>query len=500
MVSIGWLEAAATNPRGTYRPLSAKEYVKCYHPSDEGYSEKKRAWIRTAYEGLRSTPLIDIATLAETWPAEYGKSRIQIRQNVGDYAPDSDDSDSETNMVDGANVIDEGPKDEEKGKVPSLVTMAIFRAIHAILQDEDSVDQIDFLLRVPMGQESIDAVITSLVAGSQLPDHILPILAKFFIPLPIDGYLDLSQFALSGNQICQIAKMIPDCKILKLGGRINAEIDDIVNTIKCLPELDIVMLFDDLVSVEQLAHLRQELPSDRIRISHRKEYFNAAEYVNIDGPQYTRPNVPDFVFIIDERGGMRYGNDHAPQIGGVGVEVLDDPNFIIQTIRDFLRVETRFAATTIGILTHKREYSAPFTSSAFVSIASLKAKLERENPDRVQWGFVFASHRYPGVLKYGFFRYQHASPLQIMDVDGFVTALSTERPDLPPVVSGPAQPGVRFTCFLDEVRHLLPAPTEDQTEDPSASFRRPDYGKKVPSLIGNSVANDIIKMYMKTAT
>jgi hypothetical protein len=474
------------------RPLSAKEYVEHYYPfinpekkaeSDpHDGGEEEAASIRTAYEGLLGIPLIDMATLAETWPDEYGKSRRQDPWknvyhpldedssdpesiNMVDGDPlDGDGSDPESiNVVDGAKTIEEGPSDEEnKEKIPSLATMAIFKAVHAILQDEDNADQIDFLLRFPMIQESINAVITSLAAESQLPDYILPVLAKVLIPLPIDGYMDLSQFALSGNQICQLAKMIPSCKILKLGGQIDAEIDDIVNAIKCLPELDTVMLFDDLVSIGQLAYLRRELPSDRIRIAHRGEYFHAAQFISLDGLQYTRPNVPDFLFIVDERN-ERDIND-ASQICGVGVEVLDDPNFIIQTVRDFLRVQYRIDAATIAFATNKRTYGVPFDSSAFVSIVSPQATLERENPDRVQWGFVcHNTDDRRRVLKYGFFRYQHGSPLQVMDVDGFVTALSKERPDLPPVASGSAQPGVQFTSFLDEVRYILGAKSEDQT-------------------------------------
>jgi hypothetical protein len=75
-VSISRLEAAARSPRGTYRPPSAKEYIECYHPFDAWYIDyNKRARIRAAYEDLRSTPLIDMATLAETWPGEYGEFR-----------------------------------------------------------------------------------------------------------------------------------------------------------------------------------------------------------------------------------------------------------------------------------------------------------------------------------------------------------------------------------------------------------------------------------------
>jgi hypothetical protein len=289
-------------------------------------------------------------------------------------------------------------------------------------------------------------------------------------------------------------------------GRINADIDDIVDAIKCLPDLDTVILFDDLVSVKQLAHLRQELPSDRIRIAHRKEYFNAAEHRDLDGPQYTRHKLPDFVFIVDER--MKWGNDitDPSHIGGLGVEVLDDPNFIIQTLRDFLGVECRFDAATIRFTMHKREYDVPFMSSAFVSIASPKAQLERENPDRIQWGFVSRAYDYPLILKYGFFRYQYSSPLQVMDVDGFLTALSKERPDLPPVISGSDQPKDRFTSFLDEVRQILGMQSEDQAEKVAhsrwASGKPNDVDPmETPlSLMANSVADDIIKLYMNTAT
>jgi hypothetical protein len=446
--------------RYLYRPLSAKEYVERYEPCTNPETSAERdeaASIREAYEGLLGVPLIDMATLAETWPREYSAPSPQNRWEVGNYAPDSDDSD--INVVNGAKTIGEGPGYEEK--IPSLAKMAIFKAVQAILQDEDNADQIDFLLQLPMGQELIDAVIASLTVASQLPDYILPVLAKVLIPSPIDGYTDFSQFALSGHQICQVAKMIPSCKILKLGGHINGEIDDIVNMIKCLPELDTVMLFDDLITVEQLTYLRQELPSDRIRIAHREEYF---KYVNHDGPQYTPRNVQEFTFIF-EKYMDGWGDNLTFQTRGVGVEVLDDPNFIIQTVRDFLRVKYRFDAATIGFSTNKREYGVPFASSAFVSIASPEAKLERENPDRVQWGFVcHETHGYPRVLKYGFFRYQHGSPLQVMDVDGFVTALSKERPDLPPVMSGSARPGVQFTSFLDEVRYLLRPKSRDQTE------------------------------------
>jgi hypothetical protein len=229
--------------------------------------------------------------------------------------------------------------------------------------------------------------------------------------------------------------------------------------IKCLPDLDTVILFDDLVAVDQLPLLRLELPSDRIRIAHRKEYF---KYADGDGPQYTRRNVQDFVFIVDRA--ENWIGRRTSQ--ACGVEVLDDPSFIIQTVRDFLRVEHRFDAASIGFATNKREYSVPFASSAFVSIASSEARMERENPDRVQWGFLWSQEGYPQVLKYGFFRYQHGSPLQVMDVEGFVMALSKERPDLPPVTSGSAQPGVQFTSFFDEVRYLLGANFGDDTEEP----------------------------------
>jgi hypothetical protein len=492
-----FLWEAQAPERYLYRPLSAKEYVECYYPfinletSAEQYEAER---IRKAYEGLLSIPLIDVFTVVETWPEEY-------REDGRAHVPGSDDSDPETDM------IDKGPEDEEKKKkIPSLATMTIFKAVQTILQDADNADQIDFLLQLPMGQESINAVTASLTAESQLPDYILPVLAKVLTPLPIDGYMDLSQFALSGNQICQVTKLIPTCKILKLGGRIKAEIDEIVDAIKCLPDLDTVMLFDDLVSVEQLAHLRQGLPSDRIRIAHRKEYFNAAQNRNLDGPQYTRPNVPDFVFIVDGREKWGKDKDDPTHIRGVGVEVLDDPNFIIQTVRDFLRVEYRFDAATIGLSMHKREYDAPFMSSAFVSIASPKAQLERENPDRVQWGFVSKADDYPRVLKYGFFRYQYGSPLQVMDVDGFVTALSKERPDLPPVTSGSDQPEDRFTSFLDEVHQILGTQSEDQAEKVAhsrwASGKPNDVDpmETPPSLMANSVADDIIKLYMNTAT
>jgi hypothetical protein len=352
-------------------------------------------------------------------------------------------------------MVNEGPEDEERSeKIPSLATMMILKILH----DEENADQIEFLLRVPLGQDLIDAVITSLAAESQLPDHILPVIAKVLIPLPIDGYIDLSQFALSGNQIPQVAKLIPTCKILKLGGRMHADIDDIVNAIKCLPDLDTVMLFDDLVSVKQLALLRRELPSDRIRIAHRKEYF---QYAKGNGPQYTRRNVPEFAFILEAT--KRWSYD-PPTIRGVGVEILDDPNFIIQKVRDFLCVEYQFEAASMGFTMKKREYGARFTSSAFVSIASLAARMERENPDIVQWGFVGRARPYPLALQYGFFRYQHGSPLQVMDVNGFVTALARERPDLPLVESRSAQPGVRFASFLDEVRHILETRPTDTVE------------------------------------
>jgi hypothetical protein len=154
----------------------------------------------------------------------------------------------------------------------------------------------------------------------------------------------------------------------------------------------------------------------------------------------------------------------------------------------------------------KREYDVPFMSSAFVSIASPKAQLEQENPDRVQWGFVSKADDYPLVMKYGFFRYQYGSPLQVMDVDGFVTALSKERPDLPPVISGSDQPKDRFTSFLDEVRQSLGMQSEDQAEKVAHSrwaSGKPNYvnpRETPPSLMANSVADDIIKLYMNTAT
>jgi hypothetical protein len=456
-------------PKG-YQPLSAKEYVERYYPFiNPGTTgsidiwfrdEEEIARIRTASEGLLGTPLIDMATLAETWPNEYGKYRRKNRWEVGDYGYDEADSDPETDMVDEAKIVDEGPRDEEKsGRIPPLATMAIIKAVQAILQNEDNEDQIDFLLRVPMDQESIDAMTASLVAESQLPDYILPVLAKVLVPLAIDGYMDLSKFALSGNQIFQVAKLIPTCRILKLGGRLHADIDDIVNATKFLPDLDTVMLFDDLISVDQLAFLRRKLPSDRIRIAHRKEYF---EYAEEDGPQYTRCNVPEFVFILEET--STRGDNCTSKIRGVGVEVLDDPNFMLQTVRDFLRAQHRFDAASIGFATNKREYGVPFASSAFVSIVSSKARMEQENPDRVQWGFVGTAHSYPRALKYGFFRYQHGSPLQVMDVDGFAMALSKERPDLPPIASGSAQPGVQFMSFLDEMRYLLGAKPGDNTD------------------------------------
>jgi hypothetical protein len=205
--------------RYLYRPLSAKEYVERYYPSTSLETNEERdeaARIRKAYEGLLSIPPIDIATLAETWPGKYWASRPQNRWEVGDYAPDSDDRD--INVVNRVKTIGEGPGyEEKKEKIPSLATMTIFKAVQAILQDEDNANQIDFLLQLPMRQELIEAVITSLVARSQLPDYILPVLAKVLTPSRVDGYIDLSQFALSGNQICQVAKLIPSCKILKLG-------------------------------------------------------------------------------------------------------------------------------------------------------------------------------------------------------------------------------------------------------------------------------------------
>jgi hypothetical protein len=139
------------------RPLSAKEYVEHYYPfinpekkaeSDpHDGGEEEAASIRTAYEGLLGIPLIDMATLAETWPEEYGKSRRQdpwediyprfdedgsdpesINVVDGDHALDDDGRDPESiNVVDGAKTIEEGPSDEEtKEKIPSLATMAIF--------------------------------------------------------------------------------------------------------------------------------------------------------------------------------------------------------------------------------------------------------------------------------------------------------------------------------------------------------------------------------------
>jgi hypothetical protein len=422
------------------QPLSAKEYVECYYQSLDT-KEYNTAWILTAHEGLLSTPLIDMAILAEAWPAEY-------RDGEGDYVLDKDDSNPETD------VVNEGPEDEERSeRIPSLATMAILKAIHAMLQDKENADQIEFLLRVPMGQDSIDAVIASLAAASQLPDYIVPLIAKAVSP--IDGYIDLSQFALTGNQILQVAKLIPTCKVLKLGGRMNADIDDVVNTTKCFSDLDTVILFGDLVSVKQLALLRRELPSDRIRIAYRKEYF---QYAKGNRPQYTRHNVPEFVFILEA---MKKWSYDPPTISGVGVEVLDDPNFIIQTVRDFLCVEYHFEAASIGFTMKKRGYRAPYLSSVF---ASLAARMERENPDMVQWGFVGSARPYPLALKYGFFRYQHGSPLQLMDVDGFVTALAKERPDLPLIEAGPTQPGARFASFLDEVRYLLETRPGDNEE------------------------------------
>jgi hypothetical protein len=151
---VSALEAAQRDPKGRYPPLSAKEYVECYYPfinpetkaevDPRDSNEKEAAMIRTAYEGLLSTSLIDMATLAETWPREYGDSRRQTRWGSGGY------DDETINVVNGAKTIDGGARDQEK--ISSLATMALLKAVQAILQDEENADQIDFLLRVPMGQ------------------------------------------------------------------------------------------------------------------------------------------------------------------------------------------------------------------------------------------------------------------------------------------------------------------------------------------------------------
>jgi hypothetical protein len=419
-----------------YRPMSAKTYVESYYPyinpaltkpPPETVTRESIEAIKTAYQGLEGVPLIDSASLSETFPGEYDAQSTEWTDPEGNDSYGSNDKQAPHATPDTTTLF------------PSLFAITAKKILQTALAQPDNSDEcVELLLSSPMDASFIDILRTDLLQHSEIPNNVLPLVARLLLHgSGTRGFVDATPFALSPDQLALLAPMITSCEILKLGGRNVLHIDVLGTMIATLPSLKILVLFDKAISTDEVESLRSVGHPGQLQIAHKLSYF--AKSHKTPAPIGSRSAELEFAFMMLGERRMQWADDRLLQ-ESAGFVKIEDPNFVIRALCDSMSLlsshrmyEKRIGLSQVCFGVGDRSYGAVFASSALVDVAP-----EPRFPSTVtRWIFVMKASYCPGPSlpsSYGFARYDAGEVLDILDLEGFIKALHVERPDLPPVV------------------------------------------------------------------
>ena len=240
-VSVSGIEAQKAVPECV--PLSAEQYVRAYYPkctppveaqSDE-MEKKIEEDVQATIELLKDVKLVELAMLAEAWPAEYNLDGKM--QNPADT-----------------------PAKPVSADLPSLVELTMPLAVEQAIQTGE-VKDIEAMIWIPEKASMIKAFLRQM---SPFPDggiELLKTLAEAEISTP-NAELDLTGFTLSTSQLGNLlSSMKKTVDVVNLSQMSTLTIDDVRMVLR-VPQLKRLILLDcPLVSSDDIHSLLRTEPS-----------------------------------------------------------------------------------------------------------------------------------------------------------------------------------------------------------------------------------------------
>jgi hypothetical protein len=222
--------------------------------------------------------------------------------------------------------------------------------------------------------------------------------------------------------------MVSSCEILQLSGRSALHVDAVKTMITALPSLTTLAPFDKELSTEEVESIYL-VGQPRLQVVHKLSYFaDSRKKLSHIGSRFAEQEFT-FMPLGQDQG---YGNGLLQEAASL---VKMENNLVIRALCDKISLllrhrnyDKRSGLSQVCFGVEGRPYGALFAPLSLVDPAP-----EPRFPTTVtRWIFALKTSRlvhpkYP--WSYGFVR---CEVVDILDPEGFVEALRTERPDLPP--------------------------------------------------------------------
>ena len=216
-------------------PLSAKQYVRAYHPEiemDDSETRHQKQWEQSVLNTLRpfeSVPMITIDMLAEAWPGEYTPNGL----NSFRLSLELKMSSATSSML------------------PSLVELTFVPALNHVLQTGET----DYLNPFMLLPSHVSKIKETLRAHNPISEFGFTLLSKL---IPVDAkFIDLSHFSLNGDQLTRLLSLRDSVEVLNLSHMPQMTTDIFRQLITILPNLRRLVLLHTIPDADILCLLSE---------------------------------------------------------------------------------------------------------------------------------------------------------------------------------------------------------------------------------------------------